>query len=57
MQQAIRKNPHRPPQGLLDTFKRHLALFGTLTGELIALTSLTAGLAAGLLTLKTMLST
>lgn len=57
MQQAIRKNPHRPPQGLLNICKRHLALFGALTGELIALASLAAALTAALLTLKIMLPT
>ncbi|MCC5866309.1 MAG: hypothetical protein JJU31_14395 [Wenzhouxiangella sp.] len=56
MQQAIRKNPPRPRQGLFMTCKRHLALFGTLTGELIALASLTAALAAALITLKLMLA-
>ena len=55
MQQAIRKNPHRPPQGLLNACRRQLALFGALTGELIALTSLTAALAAALLVLKLLL--
>ena len=57
MQQAIRKNPHRPPQGLLNICRRQLALFGALTGELIALASLAAALTAALLTLKIMLPT
>ena len=57
MQQAIRKNQPGRPQALLQTCKRQLALFGALTGELIALASLVAALTAALLTLKIMLPT
>ena len=51
MQQAIQNSRREGPTGL----KNHLTLIGTMAGELIALVSLAAGLAAGLVALAMVL--
>jgi hypothetical protein len=55
MQQAIQNNRRGGEKARLG-LKDHLTLAGTMAGELIALASLVAGLAAGLVSLAMILA-